>query len=163
MDKKRVTEILKEAIIIERQSSNFYEHEALEAEHSSVSKIFKIIAEEEKKHEQSLLEEYKHFLDDGNLHHLENLKEHSELFSHVVSEDIKEEIKSASHESAALSAALGIERNAYELYSQRAKESDYQLEKELYEKLAIWEQDHIKFLSKLNRKIIQSAFFDGVE
>ncbi|MFW6208439.1 MAG: hypothetical protein ACOC2R_07360 [Spirochaetota bacterium] len=91
------------------------------------------------------------------------MEEHSELFSHVVSEDIKEEIKSASHESAALSAALGIERNAYELYSQRAKESDYQLEKELYEKLATWEQDHIKFLSKLNRKIIQSAFFDGVE
>ncbi len=163
MDKKRVAEILKEAIIIERQSSNFYEHEALEAEHASVSKIFRIIAEEEKKHEQSLLEEYQHFLEDGNLHHLENFEEHSELFSHVVSEDIKEEIKSASHESAALSAALGIERNAYELYTQRAKESDYQLEKELYEKLATWELDHIKFLSKLNRKIIQSAFFDGVE
>ncbi len=116
-----------------------------------------------KNHEQSLLEEYKHFIEDGNFHHLDSLKEHSEFLSHVISEDIKEEIKSASHESAALSAALGIERNAYELYSQRALESDYQLEKELYEKLAVWEQDHIKFLTKLNRKIIESAFFDGVE
>ncbi len=163
MDKKRVVEILQEAIILERQSKHFYEHEAYEAEHESVRKIFKIIAEEEKKHEHTLLDEYKHFIEEGNLHHLDSLKEHSELFSHVVSEDIKEEIKSASHESAALSAALGIERNAYELYSQRSKVSDYQLEKELYEKLAVWEQDHIKFLTELNRKIIQSAFFDGVE
>jgi rubrerythrin len=114
-------------------------------------------------HENSLISEYSHFVEDGSLHNVEDLEEHSELFDHIVSDDVKEIIQTASRESSAISAALGMERNTKDLYMRRAEESDYQKEKELYEYLAHFEQDHIKYLSDLNRKIIQSAFFDGVE
>ena len=163
MSEAKAIEILKQALILERQGQSFYRAEAEQAEHESVADIFHTMADEEQKHEQALISEYRHFFKEGHFQHLDVMDENGDLFDHVISEDVQEDIRAASHEAAAISAAIGLEHRTVDLYTRRAANAEDPEEKELYTKLADWERGHVKFLSELNRRILQEAFFDGVE
>ncbi|HDQ15046.1 MAG TPA: hypothetical protein ENN41_09570 [Sediminispirochaeta sp.] len=163
MSDNRAIEILKKALLLEKESQSFYSKEAELAEHESVRNIFNLMAEEEKNHENVLLSEYNQYLKDGNFFHNDDLGEHSEFYDHVLSDDVKDEIRQASHEAEAISAGIGLERRTIELYADRAEATDDPMERELFVKLKNQEKDHLKYLSDLHRRILESRFFDGVE
>ncbi|MFP4180138.1 MAG: ferritin-like domain-containing protein [Spirochaetaceae bacterium] len=163
MDTAKAVEIIEKAIELEREGHHFYSAEAEKSEHESVRKIFLDIAEEEKKHEKILRTEYNYLSQSGLFRHIEDLDQHSEFRDYVLSDDLIQEIDAAGHEASAISSAIGLERRTIEFYTQRAADTDDPQERELYENLAEWEEDHVKYLSELNRRILQEKFFDGAE
>ena len=66
---------------------------------------------------------------------------------------MKAEIAAADYEAAAISAAMSMEEKAIQLYSERAAEAQDSNEKALYEWLARWETQHLKFLSDIDREL----------
>lgn len=163
MDTAKAVEIIEKAIELEREGHHFYSTEAEKSEHESVRRIFLNMASEEKKHENTLLAEYSYLSESGLFRHTEELDQHSEFRDLVLSDDMIQEISATSHEASAISSAIELERRTIEFYTQRAADTEDPQERELYESLAEWEEEHMKYLSELNRRILQEKFFDGVE
>ncbi len=87
-----------------------------------------------------------------------------DVFSkHILSEEISKEIEAASYEGAAISAAIGLEQSAVNMYSRQAEEASDKEEKQLFQDLAAWEETHLQFLTNLHRQMLQDTWFDGIE
>jgi len=77
----------------------------------------------------------------------------------VLTEQIKHEVEAASHEAAAIYAAMGMEEKAVSFYSEQAKNAAGK-EKELFTWLADWERTHLDFLMALNKDLRQRVWQD---
>jgi rubrerythrin len=165
MEKRNLETVLKKAVLLERQSQKFYEDIAKRTENEAVRKVFTVMGAEEQGHEKTLLKQYKHFLSDGAFDNdVNNGVNVPDAFSErILSDSIIKEIETASYEGAAISAALGLEQNAVNLYRSEAEQADDAEEKRLFHDLADWEETHLQFLSNLHRNILQSSWFDGIE
>ncbi|MEK6195467.1 MAG: rubrerythrin, partial [Deltaproteobacteria bacterium] len=64
-------------------------------------------------------------------------------------------------ESAAISAAMGMEERAITLYSGRAEEADDPEEKALYEWLAEWETEHLEYLARIDKEVTETIWHDN--
>lgn len=157
------SDILKKAILFERRGRSFYLKVASQAEDNEVKKIFEIMAEEEKLHEEFLSKQFAHyektkqFKENG----MKDKEEGDSIAALVLSEDLKNRIAAASFEAAAISAAIDMENKAIELYTQRANESKDENEKKLYEWLADWEKGHHKILNDLNKELTEKIWYDN--
>ena len=163
MSENDVLEILKKAIIFERQGQRFYESIAEQTNNEAVKKIFTTMASEESGHEKTLLDQYRKFADKGAMQLDQELDVPDEFSEKVLTEEVRSEIDGAGYEAAAISAAMGLEQKTVDLYSSREKEASDSEEKRLYRDLAAWETTHLQFLSNLHREILQNTFFDGVD
>ncbi len=154
----QVKEILKKAILLEKQGEAFYSKVAEQSESESLKSIFETMAKEEEKHVMYLSEHFAGYEKNGIFSTTDQLSDPSELADAVLSEEIKKSINAAGYEAAAVSAAIEMEKKAVSLYQSRAKATNNEKEKELYNMLAKWELTHLDLLTDLNDAIVESVW-----
>lgn len=159
---KSATDILKEAILLERRGKAFYTTCARQTQSEAAKKIFQMMADEEDEHINFLSKQFAHY---EKTHEFMKNDVHGDVddstVMKILSEDIKKEISAASFEAAAISAAMDFETRAVEIYSQRANEASDPNEKEMYQMLADWEKGHHFWLHKINDELKEQVWYDN--
>jgi rubrerythrin len=162
MSEDRATEILKNAILLEKRGHAFYSKVAQQAAGDAVRKFFQLMAEEELNHIQMLSEQFqsyharKRFKPGMN----PDPKDFTSV-SEILTRDLMRQISAADYEAAAIAAAMSMEKNAIEVYARRAEEAQDPDEKAFYGWLAQWETRHLNFLAKLDREITETIWHDN--
>ena len=162
MSEDRATEILKNAILLEKRGQAFYAKVAQQADGEAVKKFFTLMVEEEVSHVKMLSEQFKSYrahkkFKPGAYQDQGEFKTASD----ILTKDLKKQISAADYEAAAIAAAMSMEKNAIEIYSRRAAEAQDPDEKALYEWLAKWETAHLNFLAKLDRELTEAIWHDN--
>jgi rubrerythrin len=147
-------EVLKMALLLERQGMAFYEQVAGQTRSPAVRELFRTLAEEEKKHAEMLAER-------GGPVAAARGAVPDTLAKLVLSGDIRKQIGAASYEAAAISAAIDMENKAVALYSQRAGQAADPAERDLYQWLADWERGHQRFLARINQELLEEIWQDS--
>jgi rubrerythrin len=83
------------------------------------------------------------------------------MASKVITTEFRKEISAADYEAAAISAAMSMEKNAINLYEDRAAEASDPNEKALYKWLAEWETQHLHFLSEIDKELREQIWNDN--
>lgn len=147
-------EVLKMALLLERQGKLFYEQVAVQTGSPAVRELFRTLADEEAKHAALLAER-------GGPAAVPAGEVPDTLSSLVLSGEIRRQIGAASYEAAAISAAIEMENKAVALYSGRAGQASDPAERELYQWLAEWERGHQRFLARINQELIEEIWQDS--
>lgn len=160
---RTATDILKEAILLERRGKAFYSNVAEKSDSPAAKQIFQIMAFEEEEHIKFLSEQFSHYEKNKVFLSPEGYEEpaEDEVALRVLTEEMKKEINAASFEAAAISAAIDFEDRAVKIYSERAAEAIDPNEKELYTMLAKWEMGHQKMLHELNEDLKADIWNDN--
>ena len=154
MTDEAARQALKRAILLEVQSRLFYEQVASQTKAPAVAELFRMLAEEEKKHAQALSSRTGPAAPER-----ESVPD--TLSSTILNAQVRRQIGAASYEAAAISAALELENRAVAVYSERAESAADPQEKELYRSLAQWEMEHQRFLARLNSELIEEIWNDN--
>jgi rubrerythrin len=162
MQEDQPTEILKNAILLEKRGNAFYSRVAEQASGESVKAFFEMMADEEIKHVKILGDQFKAYQQNqkftpGNYQEDSS----SSIAFKVLTKQLKKEISAADYEAAAISAAMSMEESTIKLYSDRAAQADDPNEKALYEWLAQWETQHLKFLSEIEKEVTEQIWYDN--
>jgi rubrerythrin len=159
---KTATDILKEAILLERRGKEFYSKVAEKSDSKSAKQIFEMMAREEEQHIKYLSVQFAHYSRTDEFMKPEHIEEEDdEIAMKVLSEEFKKEVSAASFEAAAISAAIDFETRAVKLYSERAENATDQNEKDMYSMLANWEMGHQKSLHDLNDSLKENVWNDN--
>ena len=162
MSEDRTVEILKNAILLEKRGKAFYQKVAQQASGKAVKAFFETMADEEVKHVKILADQYKAYQENQQFNPGNYSEEHGrEMASKVITTQLKEEISAAGYEAAAISAAMSMEKNAISLYQNRADETNDPNEKALYKWLAEWEEQHLHFLSEIDKELKEQIWNDN--
>ncbi|MFP4180927.1 MAG: ferritin family protein [Spirochaetaceae bacterium] len=161
MNESKTLEILKKAIILERQGQSFYRKVAEQTDNEAVKNIFEIMADEESKHEQALISQAESISRGEGFQKDFNLGTQEEFSSTVLSSRIKGHISAADYEAASIAAAIEMEKKAIELYSSRAEAGTDESEKALFSELSKWEQTHLSFLNEIYSDMLESSWNDA--
>jgi len=162
MSEDKTLEILKQAILLETRGKAFYETAADQARHKAVKDFFGTMATEETVHIKILSDQFKAY--QKNKRFLPNPggdEKTGDVASTVLSSELKDKIKAAGFEAAAISAAMAMEERAIKLYAGRAGAADNPEEKALYQWLAEWETTHLELLSDLDRALTEQVWNDN--
>ena len=159
----QVTDILKQAIIMENRGKSLYQMVAAQTPSEEVKNIFQAMADEEQMHIEFLNKQFAHYQKNKafDVNQLETAVEEEAVANAILTEKIKNEISGAGFESAAISAAIDMENKSIEVYQKRADESTDPNEKELYQFLADWEKGHHKLLLELNKQLTEKVWYDN--
>ena len=162
MSEDRATEILKNAILLEKRGQAFYAKVAQQADGEAVKKFFTLMVEEEVSHVKMLSEQFKSYrahkkFKPGAYQDQGEFKTASD----ILTKDLKKQISAADYEAAAIAAAMSMEKNAIRVYSSRAAETQDPDEKALYDWLAQWETRHLNFLAKLDKELTEEIWHDS--
>jgi rubrerythrin len=153
--------ILKSAILLEIRGRDFYEKTADSAENQTVKDFFQKMADDEATHIQILSDQYKTYQAEGKFAVWRENAASEHVANTVLSDELKERIRASGFESAAISAAMGMEERAIKLYSQRVNTATDTEEKALYQWLAEWETTHLESLAKIERDVTESLWNDN--
>jgi rubrerythrin len=162
MSEDKTIEILKNAILLEKRGKAFYSKVSDQASGQAVKTFFEMMADEEDKHIQILMDQFKYYkqkLEFKGKDYPENYT--GDISGKVLTGDLKKEISGAGYEAAAISAAMSMENNAIKLYSQRAAEAQDPNEKALYDWLSRWEAQHLKFLAEIDKELTEQIWYDN--
>ncbi len=162
MSEDKSTEILKNAILLEKRGEAFYSKVAEQASGKAVKEFFEMMAAEEVKHIKILSEQFKAY----QRNKIFNPGEYSGNYSDstapgVITRELIAEMSAADYEAAAVSAAMSMEKNAIKLYSDRAAEAADPNEKALYQWLADWENQHLHFLAAIDKELTEQIWYDN--
>jgi rubrerythrin len=152
MPEDAAIEVLKMALLLERQGKVFYEQVAGQTRSPAVQELFGTLAAEEQKHAE-ILAKRGGFAAPGPVP--------DSLSKLVLSEEIRKQIGAASYEAAAISAAIDMENRAVALYSGRAGEASDPAERAVYQWLAEWERGHQRFLARLHQELLEEIWQDS--
>ena len=147
-------EVLKMALLLERQGKIFYEQVAQQTRSPAVRELFRTLAAEEQKHVEILAER-----GGPSAAALDSVPD--TLSKLVLSEEIRKQIGAASYEAAAISAGIDMETRAVALYSGRAGEAADPAERALYQWLAEWERSHQRFLARIHQELLEEVWQDS--
>jgi rubrerythrin len=147
-------EVLKMALLLERQGKAFYEQVAGQTSSPAVRELFRTLAAEEARHAEVLAER-------GGSQAAAPGPVPDTLSGLVLSKDIRKQISAAGFEAAAISAAIDMENRAVALYSGRAKEASDPAERELYRWLTEWERGHQRFLARIHQELLEEIWHDS--
>ena len=161
MTEDKALEILKKAILLERRGNAFYQKVSEQAENDAVKTFFKHMAEEEAKHSATLAAQFKSYTENKRFISSDYHDSKSEVASKILTEELKGRISAAGFEAAAISAAMSMEEQAIQLYTERAQAAADPQEKALYEWLSDWEKEHLDYLSKIDRELTEGIWFDS--
>ena len=153
--------ILKSAILLEIRGKDFYEKAADSAENQTVKEFFQKMADDETSHIQILSDQAKAFQSQGKFSGWRENTASEHVANTVLSDDLKQRISASGFESAAISAAMGMEERAIKLYSQRAKTAADAEERALYQWLVEWETSHLEALAKIEKAVTESIWNDN--
>ncbi|MDX9941008.1 MAG: ferritin family protein [Bacteroidales bacterium] len=163
MESNKVTDILKQAIIMENRGKSLYAKVAETTSSEEVRKIFDIMAKEEQMHIDFLSKQFANYKKSGKFDKLtlEEASGEDAIANLILSDKIKKDISGSGFEAAAISAAIDMETKSIEVYQARAKEAADPNEKELYQWLADWEKGHHKMLIDLNKELTEKVWYDN--
>ena len=162
MSEDKTVEILKNAILLEKRGKAFYQKVAEQASGKAVKAFFEMMADEEVKHVKILGDQYKAYQQNKQFNPGDYSEKHGEqMVSKVITAEFKKEISAADYEAAAISAAMSMEKNAIKLYEDRSAETDDPNEKALYKWLAEWENQHLYFLSEIDKELREEIWNDN--
>ena len=162
MSDDKTTEILKNAILLEKRGQSFYGKVAEQASGKAVKQFFEMMADEEVKHVRILSDQFKSYQKTSKFAEGDfNSDPSGNIAPNVLTEELKKELSAADYEAAAISAAMSMEEKAIQLYSDRSAEADDPNEKALYRWLADWEKQHLYFLSEINKEITEQIWHDN--
>ena len=113
-------DILKSALLLEIRGQAFYKKAAQQAENQAVKDFFETMAAEEVHHIEILSDQYKAVKAKGQFTAPNIEGTPTGVAENVLAESLKKRISAAGFESAAISAAMGMEERAIKLYAQRA-------------------------------------------
>jgi rubrerythrin len=154
MPENAAIEVLKMALLLERQGMAFYEQVAGQTRSPAVRELFRTLAGEEKKHAEMLAER-------GGPAAAARGAVPDTLAKLVLSGEIRKQIGAASYEAAAISAAIDMENKAVALYSQRAGQAEDPAERDLYRWLEDWERGHQRFLARIQQELLEEIWQDS--
>ncbi|WDP91567.1 MAG: ferritin family protein [Desulfobacter sp.] len=162
MDKSKTLNILKHAFLMERQGKHLYETARDKAENLAVKAFFQTLADDEQSHMDILEKQFKAYMDSGKFAAggYEN-DGAAESAPDILSDEIKNNINAAGFEATAITAAIGFEEKAVELYGRRAQETQDPEEKKLYNWLSAWEKTHLKKLIALQESLMARIWEDN--
>jgi len=160
---KSPSDILKEAILLEKRGKAFYSNVAAQTKSEAVKKVFNMMAEEEDEHIKFLSRQFRAYNQDQKFAKPEEPHDDAsdEITEKILSEEIRKEISADGFEAAAISAAMDFETRAVKIYSDRANEATDPMEKETYKMLADWESGHHKLLHRLNEDLKEQIWNDN--
>lgn len=161
MSATNVLEILKSALLLEIRGKVFYQKTAAEAQNESVRDFFEQMANEEDSHIKILSKQYSTYNEKGKFAPQALSSFDNAVVDKVLTETFKNNVSAASFESAAVSAAMGMEQRAIDLYSNQAAKTKDPEEKKLYEWLAGWETRHLEMLAEIDRQITETIWHDN--
>ena len=162
MTEDKATEILKNAILLEKRGYAFYAKVASQASGEAVKQFFEMMAEEEVKHIQILSDQFKSYHEQKQFQPSSTDSQQGfDTAGAVLTDELKTQIAAADYEAAAIAAAMAMEKNAIDIYSKRASETQDANEKALYQWLAAWETQHLESLAEINREITQQVWNDN--
>ena len=161
MTDSAVLDILKRAILLEKRGYAFYRQAADQAAGTAVKNFFDMMAQEETRHVDILSDQYRSYMETGHFKPAAHDRDVAEVSRTVLTQELKDKISAAGFEAAAISAAMAMEQRAISLYSRRAREADDAEEKALYQWLAEWEGDHLRWLSDLDRELTEKVWNDN--
>lgn len=162
MSEDRATEILKNAILLEKRGHAFYAKVAQQARGEAVKKFFNLMAEEEVNHVKILSEQFKSYRSSKKFKPRNDIEQAEfKTATEILTKDLKRQIAAADFEAAAIAAAMSMEKNAIQVYSSRASETQDPDEKALYQWLAEWEAAHLNFLSQIDRELTEEIWHDN--
>jgi len=162
MSDDQATEILKNAILLEKRGQSFYSKIAEQASGRAVKEFFEMMADEEVKHVNILSEQFKAYRQNKKFDPGEYDGNYTgSIDPGVLTKELKNEMSAADYEAAAISAAMAMEKNAIKLYSERAAEAEDPNEKALYQWLADWEKQHLYFLSDIDKELTERIWYDN--
>lgn len=160
MSSANVLEILKSAILLEIRGRAFYRKAAAEAQSGAVRDFFAQMAAEEDGHIKMLSKQYSAVKEKGGFVPQSLGAVAAAGVDEVLTEAFKD-TAAAGFEAAAISAAMGMEQRAIDLYSRRAAETDDPEEKKLFGWLAAWETRHLEELADIDRQITEAIWQDN--
>jgi len=158
---ERAIEAIKGAILLERRGQAFYRKVAAATDSDAVQQVFATMADEEKRHEEVLEQHYSSLVRDGKLAAVTDLGQVEDHTDEAFTKLVRDEIDAAGYEAAAISAAMGLEKEAEAYYSGRAEEADSELERDLYGWLARWEHGHLEMLADMDRALQEKIWFEN--
>ena len=162
MSRNTTIDILKQAILLEQRGKAFYSKAAHEATNESVKRFFALMAEEETRHIAILAKQFKNFSQDKQFDPISDDDDHNSVIAqNVMTGEIVARIAAAGFESAAIAAAMAMEKEAVRIYSERAQTAENEKEKVFYQWLADWEKTHLQFLSEIDQAIKESIWHDN--
>ncbi len=162
MEKDTAIQVLKQAILLERRGHSFYSTVAKQAEKPAVKQFFEMMAEEEMRHIQVLNDQFKTVHESGRFSAPDAGARESEGFAAaVITKDLAASLTAASFETAAIAAAMTLEKNAIRLYADRRDATSDVDEKALYQWLVGWEKTHLDFLADVEREVTESIWHDN--
>ncbi len=162
MSEDRATEILKNAILLEKRGYAFYSKVAQQARGQAVKKFFHLMAEEEVNHVKILSDQFKSYRSSKKFKPREAIEQPEfKTVAEILTKDLKRQIAAADYEAAAIAAAMSMEKNAIQVYSSRASETQDPDEKALYQWLAEWEEQHLNVLSNIDRELTEEIWHDN--
>lgn len=154
-------QVLKKALLLERQGKLFYEQVAAQTSSQAVKNLFGILAMEEGKHIDFLSQEFGQHALYGRFADLDLKGDMDTLARTILSEEVRRQITAASYEAAAISAAIELENRSVAVYSERASITSDPEEKALYQRLAQWEMAHQQFLAQINQDLIEEIWYES--
>jgi rubrerythrin len=160
MTKSNALNILKNAIFMERQGKYLYETARDKAGDPAVKDFFQGLADEENEHLDILEKQFKAFTETGKFA-VGGYETDASAGPDILDAAVKEKINAAGFESTAITAAIGFEERAVELYGLRAQEAEDPEEKSLYTWLAAWERTHLKKLLALQESLMDKIWEDN--
>jgi rubrerythrin len=162
MEENTAVKILKGAVLLEIRGKSFYQKVANDSQSKAVRDFFEQMAGEEESHIKALAHQFKVY-QAGQKFDPEALPkdEKSEASQKVLTDKIKQQISAAGFESAAIAAAMALERDAILYYSQSEKDSQNPEEKEIYRWLHQWESRHLAMLVEIDKALTQEIWNDN--
>jgi rubrerythrin len=162
MDTSNTLNILKSAFLMERQGKALYETAKAQAENSEVKAFFQSLVDDEQEHMDILERQFKSFINDGKFTagSFEDVAG-TDTAPDILSDAVKKNINAAGFESTAITAAIGFEEKAVNLYAQRAQEATDPEEKKLYNWLSVWEKTHLKKLMDIQESLMARIWEDN--
>ena len=154
-------EIIKGAILLERNGMSFYQSVAKQTKFPVVREVFETMAQEEQTHVSILTQQYQKLVKDGTLQEIPYTTNPEAISVSVLTQELANNIEQAGYEAAAISAAMGLEEKAVQYYSVHAAAAVNETEKKLYSWLANWEKTHLKFLLDLDNEIKEMFWNDN--
>lgn len=159
----KITEIFKQAIIMEHRGKALYEKVSEQTNSDEVKKVFDIMAEEEQSHIEFLSKQFAYYKKNNKFdkNDFSSQKKQEAIAENILTKQIIEKISGSGFESAAISAAIDMENKSIEVYAKQAKETTDPNARELFEWLSNWEKGHLELLMDLNKQLTEKVWYDN--
>jgi len=147
---------------MERQGKQLYETAKAHAENNEVKEFFQSLVEDEQEHMDILEKQFKAYMSSGKFMAGGFENDASAVKApDILSDAVKNNINAAGFESTAITAAIGFEEKAVQLYAQRAQEATDPEEKKMYHWLSAWETTHLKKLVDIQESLMARIWEDN--